>query len=783
MKTPEILGKPSGVTLEEHTSNVRREAAQVLSARVFPLQKYRDLFGDNLRAIVDEIALWHDEGKKHPRWQEACRKDFAEFWAWMQSNYPRVERKDAAPYFSRFKADSKNAAQNLRVAQLRHEFHSLVLRRKSKPLPPILHYVAIAAHHAKLSEKQKKRFDDDAQFAIWRDKFFKEWGAADGDDLLAGNFEKFVLKRYQFDGPRAVLQLADHRASARENGETLPKLEPFDYFFPHATKQGVQEIITQLWDEPLAILRAPTGAGKTDAALLWAQHQIDLGRADRLIIAMPTRFTSNALALGAKENLSNVGIYHSTSYFNRKSRESEEPDFNDRWIQKENELARLIETPACVTTLDHLCIALTGAREDHHSIFWGMAQSCVVIDEADFYDEFTQYNLVTLLRALKELKVPVLIMSATVPDSSLELYSQAGTPISRIYEDKSDLTRPRCEVFLDDSAETPDDVALLLERALKGEPTIIYANTVKRAQAYCDWLKHREFDDFVLYHSRFTEPDKARKEEQLISMLGKTAWAEGTQHGVAVLTQIGELSVNISADLMISDFCPLDRLAQRAGRLARFGLKVGELHVVTPMKTDKSGVQQFYPAPYGEFHGTSGWIASLALEKSRSWLTSGVKSAQDWIDGVNFVYDKLGTPSTRTQRNRKELESRLITSWMIVRVNEADEDDTAVGKWKCRNIPAQQKVYVCEWKTNIVDGENEMSFPYWRKFREWETEHAISVLSYEVKLGCECGTVESIRVVIGEDVEQIFIADNKSYNFARGLVLTPQQDESEDDDL
>ena len=411
-----------------------------------------------------------------------------------------------------------------------------------------------------------------------------------------------------------------------------------------------------------------------------------------------------------------------------------------------------------------------------------MAQSCVVIDEADFYDEFTQYNLVTLLRALKVLKVPVLVMSATVPDSSLELYSQAGTQISRIYEDKSDLTRPRCEVFLDYSAEIPDDVAPLLERVLKGKPIIIYANTVKRAQAYCDWLRAKKFGDFVLYHSRFTEPDKARKEELLISMLGKTAWAEGTQHGVAVLTQIGELSVNISADLMISDFCPLDRLAQRAGRLARFNFDVGELHVVTPMKTDKSGTRQFYPAPYGEFHGTSGWVASSALEKSRSWLTSGVKNAQDWIDGVNFVYNALEKPSTRTERNQKDLENRLITSWMIVRINEAQEDDTTVGKWKCRDIPAQQKVYIDERQTNIVDGKNEMFFPYYRKFREWETESAISVLSYEVKLGCENGTVESIRIVIGEDSEQIFIANKKAYSFERGLVLTPQEDESQEDD-
>ena len=621
-------------------------------------------------------------------------------------------------------------------------------------------------------------------------EYFLRWGKQFRSNDRE-SFEAAVLKRNHFDGPRAMLQLADHRASARENGEELPELEAFSYEFPHKDRKtgkpsyrGVQELIAKLWDERLAILRAPTGAGKTDAALLWAQHQIESGRADRLVIAMPTRFTSNALAINAAQNLSNVGIYHSTAYFNRKTREKNQPDFSERWIEKEQELARIIETPVCVTTLDHLCIALTGAREDHHSIFWGLAHSCVVIDEADFYDEFTQYNLVTLLRALRVLDVRVLIMSATVPASSRELYGLCGTPISQIHEDKSDLTRSRCQVHVGRSVALPEDIVDLLEHHLDGTPLIIYANTVKRAQAYVDWFKNRGFDDFVLYHSRFTEPDKARKEEQLIQMLGKDAWQQDegkrpTAHGVAILTQIGELSVNISANVMISDLCPIDRLAQRAGRLARFGLQVGQLHVVTPLRADKSGATNFYPAPYGEFLGKDGWKATEPLLQTQQWLKGKEMNAQNWIDGVNIVYPSLRKPASRTIQNQDKLEKSLVINWLIVQAAQVSEDDDGTKDWKCRDIPPQQKVYVCRSNPSIVTEQEEIP-TNWRQFREWETEAAISVLSYELKTALKNGTLEELDVVIGEDTEKIFIAKPSAYSLERGLVLTPQQDETEE---
>ena len=55
----------------------------------------------------------------------------------------------------------------------------------------------------------------------------------------------------------------------------------------------------------------------------------------------------------------------------------------------------------------------------------------------------------------------------------------------------------------------------------------------------------------LIYHSRFTELDKLKKEDKLLSALGKDAWEHGRAKGIAILTQIGEMSINISADIMV----------------------------------------------------------------------------------------------------------------------------------------------------------------------------------------------------------------------------------------
>src|SRR5690606_12494653 len=113
-----------------------------------------------------------------------------------------------------------------------------------------------------------------------------------------------------------------------------------------------------------------------------------------------------------------------------------------------------------VCTIDHLLMALTLTREDHHLITFNLANSCLVIDEADFYDEFTHANIMVMLEFLKYWKVPVLLMSASLPESVLPLYRKFGLPVLDIKEDnldQEDYIRTKFKVECIKSCEIPED--------------------------------------------------------------------------------------------------------------------------------------------------------------------------------------------------------------------------------------------------------------------------------------------------------------------------------------
>ncbi len=776
----EPLAKSSGVTLKEHTRHVRERAKENLEARPFVRQKYSSLTGDDLALLLDVASRWHDVGKLHPRWQSACVLEW-----------------------------KKVPGDHLRRADIRHEIASLHYARQKGVELPLVARVAIAAHHGKLSKKHERRWEkEDAFKALWLE-FCRESSFTrphEGDI-----FEQVLKRRYACDGPRALLQLADHFASAAEDLQEIPSVNPFDYKFREEwTRRPMQEesFLKQFWDEPFAILRAPTGAGKTDAALLWAQRQIEQGRADRLVIAMPTRFTANALSVATANTLSQTGLYHSSALFHRVG--ESDLSFDERsLLDKEQELARKLETPVTVTTIDHLCVCLTGTREDHHATLWGLSHSCVVIDEADFYDAWTQSSLVVLLRALRLLNVPVLLMSATVPESARELYERSGFTVPDIYEDKSDLTRVRCVVKRVGICVEPRDIKQLLQRALNGEPMIIYANTVRRAQDYHRWFMSQfeernepeRRDDVVLYHSRFIEAHKVQKEEKLRVMLGPDAWKNGTARGVAILTQIGEMSVNISANVMISELCPLDRLTQRAGRLARFpdangNWITGELHIVEPHRRNtETGETIFYPAPYGHFQLGSGWQMSRELEKSSELLQEeqveqetqrkrkgddAEYSAQKFIDLVNKLYPVTEDEASDARENRRALENCFIINWLILPAEEKkpeEGEDERTKDWKCRDIPPQVTVWANYQLSAVIDSDAGMqSFSSWFKFRQTQQRHGISIYAYEFKQALENGFLEEVTFVIGredkDDKETAYIVRSNYYNDRLGLYFT-----------
>lgn len=817
MNLPEplpVLAKPSRrmVTLADHMQHVCDQAAHIVSARPFVCRKYCERTDGDLAALLQQSARWHDEGKRHRKWQTACQEDFRESIR-----------------------TGKNCGSRLRRAGIRHELASLEFIRRANLDAPLMVRAAVAAHHNKLSHRHEHRWKDkdEPTFEAFWDEFLRESNHL--RTSVKSDYERAVNERYKFAGARALLQLADHRASAAEEEEVLPPLETFSYNFPHAERRGVQREIEKLWDERFAILRAPTGAGKTDAALLWAQHQIEQGRADRLVIAMPTRFTANALAITTAKNLSATGLYHSSALYQRmteltrverntnvgsSSDESKiegmccalnneqeddtrpltnkEQEVLSRFIDKEQDLARRLETPVTVTTIDHLCIALTGTREDHHAIFFSFAHSCLVIDEADFYDDFTQQNIMMLLRALRVLNVPVLLMSATVPEAALEVYAASGMTAAKIHENKTDYEQTRLALTRFSHPVTkPEDFRELLQRALNGEPTIIYVNTVRRAQELYRWfakqVKEGEaeigLDDVALYHSRFIEPHKGEKEATLLHLLGRAAWEKGEQRGVAILTQIGEISVNISANLMISELCPIDRLAQRAGRLARFeradGTKSkGELFVIEPHRVGKTGELALSPAPYGHYASGAGWEMSEALRRSREFIFEGDYSAKTFVDLTNRLYPTPEEIASHVHDNTEALRKCAILNWLILPKEQVgtEDDDERTKDWRCRDIPFQCTVYA-DFRTSNFDYDEVDELPTtYRARRRFELHHGVKCHAYEFSHAIKNEFLEKREIQIRErDPETIWLVREPHYSEEIGLLFTNDETEDFDD--
>ncbi len=721
-----ILAKPSGITLEQHKLDVISEGEALCSD--FLVTKYNIIVQKCLKERVKLICQYHDEGKIVDKWQYACQKDYEEY------------KKNISSFI----------AYNIRNTGIRHEFYSAIIARRVKM--PLSLIAAIGAHHGKMTIGNEILWHDKNIFLIWQDLKRLAWKQI--------SLEETFRLQYEYSALRALLQFADHRASAKEEGDYVPELKRFSYKFPHASFRPVQKLIADNWEKDLLLLRAPTGAGKTDASLLWAQKQIEHNRADRLVIAMPTRFTSNALSISVAESLSDTGLYHSSAWFTKYNKNVKEGIIEKERAIKEHELARLLETPVTVCTIDHLLMSLTLTREDHHLITFNLANSCLVIDEADFYDEFTQANILVLLKALKEWKVPVLLMSASLPEAVLEDYQSIGYNVKEILTDHSDEDHYRFEIKDIVDYSNVDELEDILELMLTTKCGIIYANTIDKAFEFASWFQNQGFNDIIVYHSRFTEPDKLAKEALLIDSLGKEAWNNNKAHGIAIMTQIGEMSINISADVMISDLCPIDRLTQRAGRLCRFNKgQIGKLYVVRPH--DKNGV--IYPAPYGTppSKGNTSWQACEAYNLTNKTITCKLYNSKELLISLNEVYQKETTFSAIAYENAKHLEEYFMYNWLIGSRERSKEDDTANQFWKSRNIQPQETVYVCE--------PDNPHFKNWHDFQEYKMAKSIEIPNYLTKKNK--ADFYLFPVTIGLDLkDEIFIVQEGVYNHYMGYI-------------
>ncbi|MEW6670495.1 MAG: CRISPR-associated helicase/endonuclease Cas3, partial [Thermodesulfobacteriota bacterium] len=183
---------------------------------------------------------------------------------------------------------------------------------------------------------------------------------------------------------------------------------------PHS----VQTIVDDLPVKPgLTIVEAPTGSGKTEAALSYAWRLIDAGSADSIVFALPTQATANAmlerielLATKLFDKHPNVLLAHGSARFNKsfvaiKHAALEGYEGEDGWLQCSEWLAesrkRVFLGQIGVCTVDQVLISVLPVRHRFVRGF-GIGRSVLIVDEVHAYDAYMYGLLEEVLRNQKE---------------------------------------------------------------------------------------------------------------------------------------------------------------------------------------------------------------------------------------------------------------------------------------------------------------------------------------------------------------------------------------------
>jgi len=347
------------------------------------------------------------------------------------------------------------------------------------------------------------------------------------------------------------------------------------------------------------ILQAGCGSGKTAAALHFIASRANRGEVDRGIITLPTRFTTNSMFWDFQSHYGlltgHTGIHHGEveSVLLSAREEEEETDLTLRDLKIENSF---FNRPVNVCTVDHLLYSLLHCHRCADRAFGNLMTAAVVFDEIHFYDEFTLKKIGQCMQLLRSLKVPHMVMSATIPRSVVShLQEEAacdGADYSFIRqdiiciddeEDKPFIIEKKAEPLID-SGHVSNELESLLGEHLSLRQMVV-VNQVERAKAVAREARLRwPRANVVCYHSEFSRRDRDVKERIIRALFRaerertkgekELLAAKGFTPGEQVLlvsTQICEMSLNISADVMYSEIAPADAVAQRGGRLHRRG--------------------------------------------------------------------------------------------------------------------------------------------------------------------------------------------------------------------
>ena len=330
-----------------------------------------------------------------------------------------------------------------------------------------------------------------------------------------------------------------------------------------------------------AVIVSPCGSGKTLAAWLWAQAQLQNEHASRVLFLYPTRNTATE---GFRDYVSwgkeQASLLHGTADYELEGitfQPGDHPNPEDGSCA-DSRHATDYRPQAALYAMGYWDKQFVSATVDSFLSFsannYGancllplLCDSLVVVDEVHSFDP----QMFNHLRSfLEHCDTPALLMTATLPKRMREEFARLEIPVVEADDPEGLASRPRYHVsFASEDEQMTDAVRAWIESGNE-KRLLAVCNTVTRCQnlgeELLEFVARRDDVEMIVYHSRFRLRDRQRIHEEVIRK-----FRDPPKRLILLSTQVCQMSLDLDADSLYSEIAPLADDIQRMGRANRKG--------------------------------------------------------------------------------------------------------------------------------------------------------------------------------------------------------------------